>query len=506
MTKRTYMAIDLKSFYASVECIEHNLNPLNDNLVVADNSRTDKTICLAVSPALKKFGVPGRPRLFQVEQIVSKLNYQRLQTNPTHRLTKYSSINRQHLINSPTLKIGYKIVKPRMNFYMHKSTQIYGIYLRFIAAKNIHVYSIDEVLMDVTDYLNTHNISAHALAKNIIQEIQSETGITATAGIGSNLFLAKVAMDIVAKHIPGDSDGVRIAQMNEQQYRRLLWAHQPITDFWRIGHGTAKRLEKLGLYTMGDVARCSLGSLSDEKNEEILYREFGKNAELLIDHAWGHEYATMEDIKNYRSDDHGLYSGQVLMKPTAYEDGLKIVRGMSDNLALELVRKHVVTDRIGLIIDYDIKSLQIDNSFNGKLTTDYYGRKTPKPDHAFINLKAATSSATELRNTFKMLYEENINKQMLIRRVTLIANHLIDENLIAQKQQFKQINLFTNPEKEIIQDKHAQLKRQRDRKIQETILNLQKRFNNRNIILKVSDLEKGSTTIQRNNQIGGHHA
>ena len=265
MTKRTYMAIDLKSFYASVECIEHNLNPLNDNLVVADNSRTDKTICLAVSPALKKFGVPGRPRLFQVEQIVSKLNYQRLQTNPTHRLTKYSSINRQHLINSPTLKIGYKIVKPRMNFYMHKSTQIYGIYLRFIAAKNIHVYSIDEVLMDVTDYLNTHNISAHALAKNIIQEIQSETGITATAGIGSNLFLAKVAMDIVAKHIPGDSDGVRIAQMNEQQYRRLLWAHQPITDFWRISHGTAKRLEKLGLYTMGDVARCSLGSLSDEK-------------------------------------------------------------------------------------------------------------------------------------------------------------------------------------------------------------------------------------------------
>lgn len=243
-----------------------------------------------------------------------------------------------------------------------------------------------------------------------------------------------------------------------------------------------------------------------KKNEEILYREFGKNAELLIDHAWGHEYATMEDIKNYRSDDHGLYSGQVLMKPTAYEDGLKIVRGMSDNLALELVRKHVVTDRIGLIIDYDIKSLQIDNSFNGKLTTDYYGRKTPKPDHAFINLKAATSSATELRNTFKMLYEENINKQMLIRRVTLIANHLIDENLIAQKQQFKQINLFTNPEKEIIQDKHAQLKRQRDRKIQETILNLQKRFNNRNIILKVSDLEEGSTTIQRNNQIGGHHA
>ncbi|WP_338232635.1 DinB/UmuC family translesion DNA polymerase [Companilactobacillus muriivasis] len=504
--QRTYMAIDLKSFYASVECIDHDLDPLNANLVVADNSRTDKTICLAVSPALKNFGVPGRPRLFQVEQIVYKLNRERIKTNSTHRLTKYSSINRQHLLNSPTLRIGYKTVKPRMNFYMHKSAEIYGIYLRFIAAKNIHVYSIDEVLMDVTDYLDNHNISAHALAKNIIQEIQAETGITATAGIGTNLYLAKVAMDIVAKHIPGDSDGVRIAQMNEQQYRKLLWAHQPLTDFWRVGHGTAKRLKKLGLNTMGDVARCSLGTLSDDKNEQILYQEFGKNAELLIDHAWGHETATLEDIKNYRSDDHGLYSSQVLMKPTSYEDGLKILRGMSDTLALDLVQKKAVTDRIGVIVDYDIKSLQIDNGFTGKLTTDYYGRKTPKPDHGYTKLSAATSSSLELRNTFKALYEKHINSKMLIRRITLTATNLVNEDEATQKQTFKQIDLFSNPEQEIIKDKHAQVKRQQDRKIQETILNLQKRFNNRNVILKASDLEKGSTTIERNNQIGGHHA
>lgn len=504
--QRTYMAIDLKSFYASVECIAHDLDPLNANLVVADNSRTDKTICLAVSPALKKFGVPGRPRLFQVEQIVNKLNRQRIKDNSSHRLTKYSSINRQHLLNSPTLKIGYKTVKPRMNFYMHKSAEIYGIYLRFIAAKNIHVYSIDEVLMDVTDYLEQHDTTAHALAKNIIQEIQSETGITATAGIGTNLYLAKVAMDIVAKHIPGDADGVRIAQMDEQQYRQLLWAHQPMTDFWRIGHGTAKRLEKMGLYTMGDVARCSLGTLSDDKNEEILYHEFGKNAELIIDHSWGHETTTLADIKNYRSDDHGLYSSQVLMKPTSYADGLKIVRGMSDNLALDLVQKKVVTDRIGLIVDYDIASLQIDNGFNGKLTTDYYGRKTPRPDHTFIKLDAPTSSSAELRNNFKAMYEKHINPKMLIRRVTVTANNLIDETTALQKQKFKQIDLFGNPEQEILQDKHAQVKRQQDRKIQETILSLQKKFNNRNIILKASDLEEGSTTIERNNQIGGHHA
>ncbi|WP_300558100.1 LytTR family transcriptional regulator [Companilactobacillus sp.] len=503
-SERTYMAIDLKSFYASVECIDHDLDPLNANLVVADNSRTDKTICLAVSPALKQFGVPGRPRLFQVEQIVRKLNRERSNQLESQRLTKYSSINRQHLLNSPSLKIGYKVVKPRMNFYMHKSTEIYGIYLRFIAAKNIHVYSIDEVLMDVTDYLATHDVSAHVLAKTIIQQIQAETGITATAGIGTNLYLAKVAMDIVAKHIPGDSDGVRIAQMDEQQYRHLLWAHTPLTDFWRVGRGYSQRLEKLGLNTMGDIARCSLGTLSDKMNEEVLYREFGKNAELLIDHAWGHESATLADIKNYRADDHGLYQSQVLMKPTSYEDGLKIVRGMSDILALDLVQRKQVTDRIGIVVDYDIKSL--DGNFSGKLVDDYYGRKTPKPDHANIKLDAPTSSSLELRNSYKEMYKQNINDKLLIRRVTLTANNLVDEVESQQEMKFKQTNLFANTEAEIEHDQDAQKKRQQDRKIQETILELQKKFDNKNVILKASDLEKGSTTIERNNQIGGHHA
>jgi len=504
--QRTYMAIDLKSFYASVECIDHDLDPLNANLVVADNSRTDKTICLAVSPALKKFGVPGRPRLYQVEQIVNKINRQRNQALEYRHLTRYSSINRQHLLNSPTLKVGYKVVKPRMNFYMHKSAEIYGIYLRFITAKNIHDYSIDEVLMDETDYLDQHQIQPHILAKKIIQEIQAETGITATAGIGTNLYLAKVAMDIVAKHIPGDEDGVRIAQMDEQQYRKLLWAHRPMTDFWRIGKGTATRLEKLGLMTMGDVARCSLGLLSDKNNEEIIYQEFGKNAELIIDHAWGRESATLADIKNYRSSDHGLYSSQVLMKPTSFEDGLKIVRGMSDTLSLDLVQKKSVTDQVGIIVDYDITSLQIDGSFSGTLVTDYYGRKVPKPDHAKVKLSAATSSSRELNAAYKKLYEEHINNKMLIRRVTLTANNLVNEAIAQKKIQFKQIDLFGNATEEIVEDKAAQAKRQQDHKIQETILNLQKRFDNKNIILKASDLEKGSTTIERNNQIGGHHA
>jgi len=504
--QRTYIAIDLKSFYASVECIDHNLDPLNANLVVADNSRTDKTICLAVSPALKQFGVPGRPRLFQVDQIVNELNRKKAQKLSHSYLTRYSSINRAHILRSPTLKIGYKVVKPRMNFYMHKSAEIYGIYLRFIEAKNIHVYSIDEVLMDVTDYLENHQIAPHILAKEIIQEIQAETGITATAGIGTNLYLAKVAMDIVAKHIPGDKDGVRIAQMDEQQYRRLLWAHQPMTDFWRIGKGTANRLEKLDLYTMGDVARCSLGSLSDKKNEEILYNEFGKNAELIIDHAWGHETATLADIKNYRSNDHGLYSSQVLMKPTTYEDGLKIISGMSDNLSLDLVKKRSLTNSVGIIVDYDIKSLQLDGSFSGTLVTDYYGRKVPKPDHIKMKLNVPTSSSRELKNTFKKLYEKQVNSKMLLRRITLTANNLVDESDFSKMHQFKQTSLFSDATEDIAEDKQAQNKRQSDRKVQEMILNLQKRFDDKNIILKASDLEKGSTTIERNNQIGGHHA
>lgn len=501
-----YMAIDLKSFYASVECVAHHLDPLNANLVVADDSRTDKTICLAVSPALKKFGVPGRPRLFEVEQKVAAINRERAQHASFHHLSSHKSIYRGKLLKSPNLRVGYKVVVPRMSFYMEKSAQIYEIYLRFIKPEHIHVYSIDEVLMDVTEYLNDHHVSAHDLAKQIITEIQAETGITATAGIGTNLYLAKVAMDIVAKRIPADQDGVRIAQMNEHQYRRYLWAHQPLTDFWRVGRGISKRLKKLGLHTMGDIARCSLGSLSDPQNEEILYREFGKNAELLIDHAWGHETATIADIKNYHSDDHGIYSSQVLMKPTPMKQARLAVNGMIDSLALDLVKRHAVTDHVGLVLDYDVQSLRSAPSYQGPFSTDFYGRKVPKPTHNHLKLRVPTSSSAELRPIYQALFDQTVNPQLLIRRVTLTATHLVDEDQAAQTPQYAQTSLFEDPHEAVKQDQVAATKRKKDRQLQETILKLQKKLGDKNIVLRLSDIEPGANTKERNNQIGGHRA
>lgn len=504
--QRIYMAIDLKSFYASVECIAHHLNPLNANLVVADSSRTDKTICLAVSPALKKFGVPGRPRLYEVRQIVDRLNRERAQKATYHHLSKFSSIYRGKLLKSPNLRVGFKIVPPRMHFYMEKSAKIYAIYLRFIKPANIHVYSIDEVMMDVTDYVNDHQVSPHTLAKQIIQQIQAETGITATAGIGTNLYLAKVAMDIVAKRIPADQDGVRIAQMNEHQYRRYLWAHQPLTDFWRVGRGYAKRLEKLGLHTMGDIARCSIGKLSDPLNEEVLYRKFGKNAELLIDHAWGHETATIADIKNYRSEEHGIYSSQVLMKPYKYREGLAAAQGMVDSVALSMVKRHVVSADFGIVIQYDPQSLQYAPNYQGPVVEDFYGRKTAKPSHAHRRLEVPTASGSELRQIYKELYEQCVNPNLLVRKITLITNHMVDVDEAAKMTRFKQTNLFEDPHKEIKQEQAAARKRQRDQKLQTTILQLQQKLGDKNVILHLGDLRKGSTTKERNDQIGGHKA
>src|SRR5699024_3533779 len=411
--QRIYMAIDLKSFYASVECIAHHLNPLNANLVVADRSRTNKTICLAVSPALKQFGVPGRPRLYEVQQIVDRLNRERAKKATCHHLSKHSSIYRGKLLKSPNLRVGFRIVPPRMHFYMEKSAEVYGIYLRFIKPENIHTYSIDEVMMDVTDYLHDHQVSPHTLAKQIIQQIQLETGITATAGIGTNLYLAKVAMDIVAKRIPADRDGVRIAQMNEYQYRRYLWAHQPLTDFWRIGRGYAKRLEKLGLHTMGDIARCSLGKLSDPLNEEILYREFGKNAELLIDHAWGYESATIKDIKNYHSSDHGVYSGQVLPRPYNFTETRLVIQEMVNSLALQLTKQNLVTDQVALRVAYDVSNISED--YQGPLVTDFYGRQAPKPMHGKANLSLPTSSGTELMEAFMKLCDSGLDRRLTAR-------------------------------------------------------------------------------------------
>lgn len=502
---RVYMAIDLKSFYASVECVAHNLDPLNANLVVADNSRTDKTICLAVSPALKRFGVPGRPRLFEVERRVAELNRERTRGMGTQQRRRYKSIYRKKLLKLPHLAIDYRVVPPRMAFYMQKSAEIYGIYLRFIKPENIHVYSIDEVLMDVTEYLQTQHVSAHTLAKTMIHEIQAETGITATAGIGTNLYLAKVAMDIVAKKIPADADGVRIAQMDEWQYRQYLWAHEPLTDFWRVGRGYAKRLNKLGLHTMGDIARCSLGTLSDAQNEEVLYREFGKNAELLIDHAWGYESATLADIKGYRSSENGIYASQVLMKPYPVDQARLVLRGMVDSLALDLVQRKVVTDRVGVMIDYDVQSLQGFNYW-GAVTTDFYGRQVPKPLHTNVKLSVATSSPSELQAAFERMYRQKVDDQLLVRRVTVVANNLVDEAQAARAVHYEQTSLFENPQTAVRSSIRAQRQRARDRRLQETILQLQKASGNKNVILRLSDLTAGSTTIVRNSQIGGHRA
>ena len=502
---RTYLAIDLKSFYASAECAAHHLNPLTTNLVVADESRTSKTICLAVSPALKRFGVPGRPRLFEVEQIVERLNRERAKQAPDHRLPKFKSVYRPQLLRNPRLQIGFKIVPPRMTFYLQKSAEIYEIYLRYLPPEMIHPYSIDEVLMDVTDYLQEHHVSAHALAKEIIQTIQLETKITATAGIGTNLYLAKVAMDIVAKRIPADEDGVRIAQMDESSYRRYLWAHEPLTDFWRIGRGYAKRLNKLGLHTMGDVARCSLGKLSDPLNEEVLYREFGKNAELIIDHAWGYESATMADIKNYRSDHHGIYSSIVLPKPYQYQEGRLVVREMVDMLSLQMVKRDLVADRFSLTINYDVQSLHQGRSFHGATVTDFYGREVPHPAHDAFSLPLPTASPRELISHFLASFQDKVNPDLLIRRVTVTANNLVKQSVAAQMTHSEQLDLFTNPHQHVAQAVAKQEQRQRDQQVQKIILRLQDQFG-KNSIIRAADLKDGAVARKRNKEIGGHQA
>jgi DNA polymerase V len=501
--EKTYLAIDLKSFYASVECAARNLDPLNANLVVADQTRTNKTICLAVSPALKQFGVPGRPRLYEVEQRVAQLNRARAKNASYHHLAKHGSIFRGKLLKSPNLPIEYRVAKPRMNFYLQKSAEIYEIYLRYLPPSKIHVYSIDEVMMDVTDYLREYQVTARALAKDIIQTISAETRITATAGIGTNLYLAKVAMDIVAKRIPGDEDGVRIAAMDEMTYRKYLWAHQPLTDFWRVGRGYAKRLEKLGLSTMGDIARCSMGTLSDKLNEEVLYREFGKNAEILIDHAWGYESATIEDIKNYRSAEHGIYSGQVLMKPYTYSQARLVVKEMVNSLALQLTKRQMVTDQVGLTIAYDISN--VTKGYGGATTTDFYGRRVPKPLHKTLRFDLPTASFTELSHYFLQLYDGQVNRRLTIRKITVIANHLVSAEEARQVAHSEQLDLFSDPTRHERQLSVKKAIQEKDQRIQQLILNLQKNFG-KNVIIRAADLKQGATLKERNNQIGGHQA
>ena len=451
---RTYIAIDLKSFYASVECVERGLDPLSTRLVVADASRTDKTICLAVSPALKAYGIPGRPRLFEVKQQIARLKRK-----------------------NPRLELDFITAPPRMAKYLEVSGKVYGVYLRLIAPEDIHVYSIDEVFIDATEYIRMYGMDAHDLARRLIRDVLEETGVTATAGIGPNLYLAKVAMDIEAKHRKADRDGVRIAELTEMGYREKYWTHRPLTDFWRIGHGTEARLASAGMYSLGDVARMSL------RNEEVLYKLFGVNAELLIDHAWGWEPCTMADIKRYKPSASSLSSGQVLMEPYSFEKARLIVREMTDSLSLDLVEKRLVTAQLVLHVGYEA------GKGTGPMVKDWYGRPTPKPAHGSVNLPFPTSATSILMKSAMELYDRIVDKNLFVRRIYVVASQVKDE----KSETARQLNLFEeNPDTS------------RERKQQEAILEIRRKYG-KNAILKGMNFEEGATSRERNHQIGGHH-
>ena len=502
MKQHTYIAIDLKSFYASVECRDRGLDPLDTNLVVADESRTDKTICLAVTPTLKSFGISGRARLFEVKQKVKEVNADR-KRNLRGREFSGSSHFYSELSKDPSLELDFIIAPPRMAYYMEYSTRIYEIYMKYVAPEDIIVYSIDEVFMDVTDYLQTYRMSPRDLAMKMILEVLETTGITATAGIGTNLYLCKVAMDVMAKHIPSDENGVRIAFLDEMTYRRELWSHRPITDFWRVGRGYAKKLETYGIYTMGDVARCS------EQNEELLYRLFGKNAELLIDHAWGWEPCTVEAVKAYRPESSSLGSGQVLQCPYDAEKAKLVVREMADALSLDLVEKRLVTDQIVITVGYDIENLtdpECRKKYRGEVVTDRYGRQIPKHAHGTENLESFTSSTQKVVEAASVLYDRIVDKNLLIRRMNITANNIVEEKAAPQKNNsYQQLDLFTDYAAEEEQEKQEALRLDRERKLQEATITIKKKFG-KNAILKGMSLQEGATAKNRNGQIGGHKA
>jgi DNA polymerase V len=507
MKNRTYISIDLKSFYASVECIERGLDPLTTNLVVADASRTEKTICLAVSPSLKAYGIPGRARLFEVVQKVKEANAERLRKTPGRAFSGVSC-NDTELKSSPGLSLDYVVAPPRMAYYIEYSTQIYNVYLKYIAPEDIHVYSIDEVFLDATDYLNTYNLSARELATKMILDVLETTGITATAGIGTNLYLSKIAMDIRAKHIPADENGMRIAELDEMSYRRLLWSHGPLTDFWRIGKGYAKKLEEHGLFTMGDIARCSLGKPTDYYNEDLLYKLFGINAELLIDHAWGWEPCTIADIKAYKPSTNSIGSGQVLHSAYTFDKAKLIVREMTDLLVLDLVDKRLVTDQLVLTVGYDIENLtnpKIKKSYHGAITTDRYGRTVPKSAHGSENLGRQTSSTKLILDAVTELFERIVDKNLLIRRVNITANHVVDEATVQKTDNFEQLDLFTDYAAVQAKKEDEEAELAREKKMQQAMLEIKKKHG-KNAILKGMNLEEGATTVDRNKQIGGHKA
>jgi DNA polymerase V len=507
MKDRTYIAIDLKSFYASVECMERGLDPLTTNLVVADASRTEKTICLAVSPSLKAYGIPGRARLFEVVQKVKEANAARLRKAPGQAFSG-TSFNDAELKSSPDLSLDYIVASPRMAHYMEYSTRIYNIYLKYIAPEDIHVYSIDEVFIDATDYLKTYNLSARELAAEMILDVLKTIGITATAGIGTNLYLAKIAMDIQAKHIPADQNGVKIAELDEMSYRRLLWSHRPLTDFWRVGRGYAKKLEEHGLLTMGDIARCSLGKPTDYYNEDLLYKLFGINAELLIDHAWGWEPCTIADIKAYKPSTNSLGSGQVLQSAYTFDKAKLIVREMTDLLVLDLVDKRLVTDQLVLTVGYDIENLtnpKIKKSYHGAITTDHYGRAVPKTAHSSVNLGRQTSSTKLILDAVTELFERIVDENLLVRRINITANHVVDEATVQKTDSLEQLDLFTDYVAERAKKEAEEAELAREKRMQKAILDIKKKHG-KNAILKGMNLEEGATTVDRNRQIGGHKA
>ena len=501
MKEKVYICIDLKSFYASVECVERGLDPLTTNLVVADASRTEKTICLAISPSLKKIGVGGRARLFEVNQKVKEYNYERRKKAPYHKFID-KSCNDIELSNNDNLQLDFIIATPQMAKYIEISSKIYSIYLKYISSDDIHVYSIDEVFMDVTNYLKTYKQNAHELAMTIIKDVLSQTGITATAGIGTNMYLAKVAMDIVAKKMKADKDGVRIASLDEMTYRKLLWDHTPLTDFWRVGHGYQRKLEANNLFTMGDIALCSI------ENEDLLYGLFGINAELLIDHAWGYEPCEIKHIKNYKPQGKSLGSGQVLHCAYDYKKTKLVVKEMIDSLALDLCDKRLLTNQVVLSVGYDIENLtdeKISANYKGEICVDYLGRKIPKHSHGTVNFEIYTSASKILMDGVISLFERIVNKDLLVRRINIAATGLIYENQLQENNGYEQLDLFNDYKVKETQKKKLDKIVEKEKKAQEALLQIKKKYG-KNSIIKGMNLEDGATMKDRNEQIGGHKA
>ncbi len=499
--QKTYISIDLKSFYASVECVERHLDPLTTNLVVADPSRTEKTICLAISPSLKAYGLKGRARLFEVQEKVRRINLERKRSCPYPDFLGKSSSSLV-LEKSKELALDYIIAPPQMKKYIQVSSHIYSIYLKYVAKEDIHVYSIDEVFMDVTNYLHLYQNDPRKMALLMIQDVLKETGITATAGIGSNLYLAKVAMDIIAKHVTPDKDGVRIASLDEIEYRKKLWNHTPLTDFWRVGKGYEKKLHSMDLYTMGDIAKCALLNEKDY-NEEILYSAFGVNAELLIDHAFGYENVTIKDIKNYKPSTTSLSEGQVIHCPYDYSQTRILLSEMMDNLSLSITEKGLATNTISLYIVYDVSNLK--NGYDGSIKKDYLGRNMPKPYSGMIKLKNYTSSYRELVQALFSLYDENVNRNLLIRKINIACHNLIKEEELSSQVHFEKISLFENPDETLKMEKKESEERRKDKQVQFALLSIKKKYG-KNAVLKANDYQKDATQKERNEQIGGHRA